>query len=77
MHATILGFRVKLICNGHRDSLVVPFAGIESEQEAIARAFCAARNGYPDGPIDVTEIESGRWCPTGLYADDKGTVWTI
>jgi|GEM_PF-4066363 len=75
MFATIRGFRVTVNANGHRDSLVVPFDGIETEDQAITAAVVAARNGYPVGPIDCVAVESGKWCPTGLPADEKGIVW--
>lgn len=76
MFDTIHGFRVGIIANGHRDALIVPFAGIETEDQAITVACVEARNGYPTGPIDCVKVESGRWCPTGLPASETGrALW--
>ena len=74
MYATIRGFKVGILANGTRDSLVVPFAGIETEKQAITAACVAARNGYPIGTIDCISVESGKWCPTGGAADDAGQI---
>ena len=74
MFETIRGFKVAINANGTRDSLVVPFAGIETEEQAITAACVAARNGYPTGTIDCVSVESGKWCPTGGSADEKGLI---
>ena len=73
-YPAIRGFKVVINANGTRDVLVVPFAGIETEEQAITAACVAARNGYPNGPIDCMSVESGKWCPTGLPADAAGLI---
>lgn len=76
MYATVNGFRVEMVANGTRDSLVVKVDGIETEEQAINIASLAARNGYPIGSIDIVSVQAGRWCPIGLPANECGTaVW--
>jgi len=76
-YATIRGFHCRLSFSAYQsESIVVRFDGCESEEEAKAVAVAAARNSYPCGTIDVAEVTTGKWCPTGLPANADGSaVW--
>lgn len=76
MHTTVAGWRFTIVADGHRDSIIVPYDGHESEEQGRLTAFCAARNGYPTGMIEFVRVESGKWCPTGLPGNAEGTaIW--
>ena len=75
-YASIRGFRVMFVANGNRDGMVVSHQVADSDEEAIAVAVCAAREGYPVGNIDWTSCENGRWIPMGGYAtEDKQCIY--
>lgn len=71
MYTTIRGYRITFTVDTHRDILIVPFSGIETEAQACTVAITAARHGYPDGPITITRIDTGTWCPTGCWANPE------
>jgi hypothetical protein len=73
---TVKGFSLVLNCNGHREVMIVDPIGCETEGDVIAKAFVAARNGYPRGTIDVMEIRPNQnWFVCGLPADASSQCW--
>lgn len=73
---TISGFSVVLNCNGHREVMIVTPVGCETEQDVTAKAFVAARNGYPLGTIEICEVRPNQlWYVCGLPADKDNECW--
>jgi hypothetical protein len=73
---TMTGFSVVLNCNGHREVMIVNPIGCETEENIITKAFVAARNGYPQGNIDVMEVrQNQKWFVCGLPADATNECW--
>jgi len=73
----IRGFRIRLNMSHSSignvsEFMVVSFAGMETEEQAIAAACVAARLGYPLGTIDAVEVQTGRWYVAGAQADESG-----
>ena len=74
MYPIIRGFKIKFNADGNIDTIIVPFAGMEAEEQAIIEGLVAARHGYPMGPIDLVSVQSGTWCPTGIWANPEHTA---
>jgi hypothetical protein len=69
----MIGVALVLNCNGNREVMVVNPIGCETEGDITTKAVAAARNGYPQGTIDVVEIRAKqRWFVFGLQADLSG-----
>ncbi len=73
---TVIGVAVVLNCDGNREIMIVNPIGCETDDQIATKAFVAARNGYPTGCIDITEIRpKQRWFVCGLPADASGECW--
>ena len=69
----MIGVALVLNCNGNREVMVVNPIGCETEGDITTKAFAAARNGYPQGAIDVVEVRANqRWFVCGPQADLSG-----
>jgi hypothetical protein len=70
----IRGYRISFQIDQHHDALVIPYEAADTDAEASTIAVLAARHGYPVGPFTITHIDTGRWCPTGMWANPEHTA---